>query len=217
MSAIKGARWIKPSHLRSVGQHTTITIFSFDTREDANYVIENGLYVEGKKVWGRKQVQELRRCLKCQLFGEHKVAQCTSLQDVCGRCGGQCRTSACVEKDRGIMVCSNCRAANNGQQKGHGAADRRCPIFLAWVDRLNKTWKENSYRFFCTTDPATWENNLGYYGGDQPSDTQSYGDDLHWQEGMGGRGRLGGGLQGEGGGGMQRGVDNGWGGHEGRG
>ena len=150
--------------------------------------------------------------MKCQFFGEHKAAQCMLLQDVCGRCGGQHRTSTCVEKDRNMMACSNCRAANNGQQKGHGAADRRCPIFLVHVDRLNKTRKENSYRFYCTTDPATWENNLGNYGGDQALNPQSYREDLLWQEGSGGRGRLGGGLGGEGGGGVQRGVDNGWGG-----
>ena len=208
--AIVGARWIKPVHLRSVGQRTAIAIFSFATREDANQVIENGLYVEGKKVWGRKQLQEPRRCLKCQCFGEHKAAQCTSTKEACGRCGVEHRTNACDEKERDLMVCSNCKTMGNGKQKGHGAADRRCPIFLDRMERMNKTRKENNYKFFCTTDPATWETNSGNYEGDQnlmDTSGRGYGGDSLWQEGA--RGRLGGGKRGEGGG-TQRGVDSGW-------
>lgn len=208
-SAIKGAKWIKPTHLRSVGQRTAIAIFSFATREDANHVIENGLYVEGKKVWGRKQVQEPRRCLKCQCFGEHKAVQCTAEIEVCGRCGGKHRTSTCVVKDRDMMECSNCRASANGKQRGHGAADRRCPTFLGRLDRLNKTRKENNYRYFCTTDPATWETNLGNNEENQFIPDSGNGGDLHLQGGA--RGRLGGRGRGEGGG-VQGGVDNGWGG-----
>jgi hypothetical protein len=210
-SAIKEAKWIKPTHLRSAGQRTAIAIFSFATREDANQVIENGLYVEGKKVWGRKQMQEPRRCLKCQCFGEHKAAQCESTHDVCGRCGGEHRTNTCVVKDRDSMECSNCKTTGSGKQKGHGAADRRCPIFLGRVDRMNRVRKENNYKYFCTTDPATWETNSGNFEGDQyASDSQGYGGDPPRQDGA--RGRLGGGYRGEGGGGMQGGVDKGWGG-----
>ena len=51
-SAIKGVLWIKPTHLRALGQKTAITVFKLATREDANQVIEGGVYVEGKKVWG---------------------------------------------------------------------------------------------------------------------------------------------------------------------
>ena len=120
MAAIKGARWIKPTQMRLVGQNTAIAIFGFATCEDANHVLENGLYVEGKKVWGRKQVQEPRRCLKCQRFGEHKAAQCNSAEDVCGRCSKQHRTSECTKKDREKMDCSNCKAVGNGKQKDMG-------------------------------------------------------------------------------------------------
>ena len=173
-------------------------------------MLENGLYVEGKKVWGRKQVQELRRCLKCQRFGEHKAAQCNLAEDVCGRCSKQHRTSECTEKDREKMDCSNCKAVANGKQKGHGAADRRCPVFLARVERLNMTRKDNNYKYFCTIDPATWETNPGYCSEDQLAGMQrgGEGDDSRWQEGE--RGSSGGGLRGEGGGGVQRGMDRGW-------
>ena len=49
-SAIKEAVWIKPIHLRLENQRTAIAIFRLASHEDANQVIEKGLYVEGKKV-----------------------------------------------------------------------------------------------------------------------------------------------------------------------
>ena len=156
-SAIQEAAWIKPTHLRATGQRTAIAVLRMASREDANQIIESGLFIEGKKVWGRKQVQEPKRCLKCQCFGEHKAAKCASIHDVCGRCGSQHRTSLCTEDDKEKWECSNCKATGNGSHKGHGAADRRCPIFLARVDRMNNTRQENKYKYFCTTDPATWE------------------------------------------------------------
>ena len=73
---IKGIHWIKPTHLQTLGQRTVIAIFKLATWEDANQIIERGLFMEGKKVWGRKQLQEPRRCLKCQCSGEHKAVYC---------------------------------------------------------------------------------------------------------------------------------------------
>jgi hypothetical protein len=128
-SAIQEANWIKPTHLRTEGQQTAIAIFRFATQEDANHVIENGLYVEGKKVWGRKQVQELKCCLNGQCFGKHRAAKCSSIHNVCG-CK-QHRTSACDKSTKEKWECSNCKATGSGTNKGHGAADRRCPIFLS--------------------------------------------------------------------------------------
>ena len=208
-SAIREVVWIKPTHLRSEGQRTAIAIFRLATREDANLVIENGLYVEGKKVWGRKQVQEPKRCLKCQCFGEHKAAKCASIHEVCGRCGKQHRTSLCSETAKDTWECSNCKSTGNGKHKGHGAADRRCPVFLARVARMNKTRQENKYRFFCTDDPATWETNEDGY--DVEHNTEGVhgqgGEPQRWERA---RGRLGGGSRGEGGGFIQRQRDKGW-------
>lgn len=133
--------------------------FRLATRKDANHIIENGLYVEGKKVWGRKQVQELKHCLKCQCFGEHRAAKCASIHDVCGWCGRQHRTRLCDENTREKWECSNCKATGNNTYKGQGTADRRCLIFLKRVNRMNNTRQENRYRDFCTTNPATWEIN----------------------------------------------------------
>lgn len=120
-ASIREARWIKPAHLRNPGQKTALAIFGFSTREGANQAIGYGLYVEGKKVWARKQLQEPRRCLKCQCFGEHRAAKCASIHEVCGRCGRQHRTSDCQEVDQSTFECSNCKTANNGKHGGHGA------------------------------------------------------------------------------------------------
>lgn len=53
--------------MRTTGQQSAITIFRLATKEDANWVIKHSLYVEGKKVWGRRQTQEPKRCLKCDM------------------------------------------------------------------------------------------------------------------------------------------------------
>ncbi|KAF8806701.1 hypothetical protein BYT27DRAFT_7024691, partial [Phlegmacium glaucopus] len=66
------------------------------------------------------------------------------------------RTSECTKTNQNTLECSNCQAKNNGYAKGHGAADRRCPVFLERVERMNKMHQENAYKYFCTTDPDTW-------------------------------------------------------------
>ena len=204
-SAIRGAAWIKPTHLRTDGQQTAIAILRLATREDANQVIENGIFIEGKKVWGRKQIQEPKRCLKCQCFGEHKAAQCASIHDVCGRCGQQHRTGLCAENGRDKWECSNCKAVSNGKHRGHGAADRRCPIFLMRVDRMNRTWQENKYKFFCTSDPATWElHEHGRVEEQIVTDSRGQVQRGGTQRTGEARGRLGGGKKGEGGGNVQK-------------
>lgn len=129
-SAIKDILWIKPAHLQVPGQKSAIAIFKLESQEDANQVIEGGLYVEGNKVWGRKLTQEPRRCLKCQCFGKHKAAVCQSIHDICGQCRLHHRTSTCNKMEKDMYTCSNCKAANNNRHVGHGAADRRCLIFL---------------------------------------------------------------------------------------
>ena len=158
-AAIRGVSWIKPIHLRTVGQRTAIAVFRLDSQEAANQVIEKGLFVEGKKVWGRKQVQEPRRCLKCQCFREHKATDCQSIHDVCGRCSSHHRTGLCDEHDRDMLACSNCKAANNNEHIGHGMVDRRCLIFLLRLQKMNNTRSKNKYKYFCTSDPKNWETN----------------------------------------------------------
>lgn len=123
--------------MRSPGQKSALAIFGFYTREGANQAIGNGMFVEGKKVWARKQLQEPRCCLKCQCFGEHRAANCASIHEVCGHCGKQHRANECREENQDDFECSNCRTAKNGKQGGHGAADWQCPVFLERVDHVN--------------------------------------------------------------------------------
>ena len=149
--------WIKPTHLRTLGQRMAIAIFKMATQEDANLIIERGLFIEGKKVWGRKQIQELRRCLKCQCFGEHKAIECQSIHNVCGWCRSHHWTSSCRESDKDLHTCSNCLVAKNNRQTGQRAVDRRCPIFLLRLEKMNKTRNESKYKYYCTSNPVTWE------------------------------------------------------------
>ena len=52
--AIRGVHWIKPKHLQALEQRTAIAIFKLAMCEDTNWIIRKGLFMEGKKVWGRK-------------------------------------------------------------------------------------------------------------------------------------------------------------------
>ena len=130
---IKGIHWIKPTQLCTPGQRTAI---------------RGGIFMEGKKVWGRKQVQELRRCLKCQCFGEHKAGECRCIHDVCGHCRNHHRTSVCDIIDRDTFTCLNCMAVKNNKHSGHGVADRRCPIFLLRLEKMSKSRNDSKYKFY---------------------------------------------------------------------
>ncbi|KAF8804566.1 hypothetical protein BYT27DRAFT_7213740 [Phlegmacium glaucopus] len=112
------------------------------------------------------------------------------------------------------MVIQDARwAKNNGYSKRHRAADRRCPVFLERVERMNKTHQENAYKYFCTMDPDTWETYTN-----KEEETGSRGADRYWRKEQErghnkehyreGRGHLAGGQQGEGGG--QRSTNNRW-------
>ncbi|KAF8237866.1 hypothetical protein L208DRAFT_1375393 [Tricholoma matsutake] len=125
MAAIHDVQWIKPVHLRTPGQSMALAIFGFSTCKGANHAIRFGLFVEGKKVWARKQLQEPRPHLKCQCFREHRAAKCALIHEVCRK---QHRTSDCQETDQGTFTCSNCKTVNNGKQGGHGTLDDHCPV-----------------------------------------------------------------------------------------
>lgn len=72
---------------------------------------------------------------------------------------------------------------------------------------MNQKRKEKNYKYYCTEDPATWETNDPGEPEMLVMDTQkTQSSILGYAEG---RGRLGGGKQGEGGG-MQQIPDKGW-------
>jgi hypothetical protein len=93
-----------------------------------------------------------KRCMKCQGIGvNHMAAACKSIHDVCARCAGMHRTDQCGVGSSAEFKCANCH------EKGHGAADRECPIFKAKLAELHAKIPNYAYRFFPTKDPNTWE------------------------------------------------------------
>ncbi|KAF8579197.1 hypothetical protein K439DRAFT_1255589, partial [Ramaria rubella] len=119
----------------------------------ANCAIRTGLIIESKRVWARKLLQEPRRCLKCQGIGsDHIAAECKSIHDTCGTCGGMHRASECSIRDQASFQCANCKV------KGPAAWDRQCPNFKNAAQRFRNRYPENAYCFFPTRDePDSWE------------------------------------------------------------
>jgi hypothetical protein len=202
------AKFIKQKERRHSGQTLGHAIFGFSTREAANHAMVHGLYVEGKRVLARKLLPDPRRCTKCQAVGVlHVAADCKFERDVCGRCSENHWTSTCPVTDPKLLKCNNCR---DKETWPHTTADRRCPTFVAAVQKLHARTPGSQYRYFVTNDPATWELMPGKGGNDLYSNIQ----DAMWQNGedwrggwtaarqsKGGRGfgRLTGGQWGEGG------------------
>ncbi|KAG1844474.1 hypothetical protein F4604DRAFT_1596142, partial [Suillus subluteus] len=128
------ARYIKPIARHNPGQRTAHAIFTFSTKEGANHTIKFGLAVAGKKVYGRKLIQEPTRCLKCQSFNStHVAAKCLQEHDTCGACGGQHRTATCTVTDQNRHCCKNCNV------EGHAAWSCDCPMFMGKWDSLSYT------------------------------------------------------------------------------
>jgi len=96
--SIAFSKYIKPPHLRTENQRVAHVTIGFNHREDANFAIRNGMFIEGKHVNTRKMLTEPRRCLKCQKYG-HYVANCKEKEDTCARCAERHRTSACTITD----------------------------------------------------------------------------------------------------------------------
>jgi hypothetical protein len=61
------------------------------------------------------------------------------------------RTDACTVETYADFKCANCKA------RGHGAADRECPVFKERMKILHAKIPNYAYRFFPTKDPRTWE------------------------------------------------------------
>ena len=176
------AKFIKQKERRHSGQTLGHAIFGFSTREAANHAIVHGLYVEGKRVLARKLLPDPRRCTKCQVVGAlHLAAACKSERDVCGRCSENHWTSKCPVTDPKLLKCNNCR---NKETWPHTTADRRCPTFVAAVQKLHARTPGSQYRYFVTNDPATWELVPSKERNDLYSNIQ----DAMWQNGEDWRG-----------------------------
>jgi hypothetical protein len=202
------AKFIKPKDRRHSGQSLGHAIFGFSTREAANHALVHGLFVEGKRVLARKLLPDPRRCTKCQVVGAtHLAAECKSMHDVCGRCSKDHWTSKCPVTDPSLFKCHNCKEG----AWPHTTADRKCPTFVAEVQKLHARTPGSKYRYFVTNDPATWE----LINSTERDDLYNNIQDAMWQNGDNWRGgwtaartgnagrgfgRLAGGPQGAGGG-----------------
>jgi hypothetical protein len=176
------AKFIKQKERRHSGQTLGHAIFGFSTRETANHAMVHGLYVEGKRVLARKLLPDPRRCTKCQAVGvSHLAADCKFERDVCGRCSENHWTSKCPVSDPKLLKCHNCR---DKETWPHTTADRRCPTFVAAVQKLHARTPDSRYRYFVTNDPATWELMPGKENNDLYSNIQ----DAMWQNGEDWRG-----------------------------
>ena len=69
----------------------------------------------------------------------------------CGMCAGNHRTDKCEKTDPGSYRCVNCNEA------GHASWDRMCPRFMDASKRAKQADPENTYKYFPTEEPWTWE------------------------------------------------------------
>jgi hypothetical protein len=150
--SITFSKYIKPPHLRTENQRVTHITISFNHREDTNFAIRNGMFIEGKHVNAQKMLTEPRRCLKCQKYG-HYVVNCKEKEDTCARCTEHHHTSACTITDTTKFTCSNCTGET---AKGHSTADRECPKFKAEKEKHQSRTPENKYKYYPTSNPDSW-------------------------------------------------------------
>ncbi|KAF7354515.1 RNA-directed DNA polymerase from transposon X-element [Mycena venus] len=154
--ALAKARWIKPLAQRRNGQRVAHAVFGFETAAAANRVIRDGAFVCAARVYGRKLLSEPVRCMKCQGIGlAHVAATCKSIHETCARCAGMHRTTDCTAADN-ERACANCKNAKR-EYRGHGAADRTCPIFEEKLHFSLERNPEAKYPYYPEpNDPSTW-------------------------------------------------------------
>ncbi|KAJ7698935.1 hypothetical protein B0H17DRAFT_926896, partial [Mycena rosella] len=145
------ARWVKAPGQGRAGQKVAHVVFGFCTEAAANMFLREGMFMEGKKVYGYKLLSEPICCLKCQAVG-HIAGSCQAARDTCA---GDHHASECTVADE-ERACANCKAAKR-LHMGHGAADRSCPVF---TDKLQFSLERNpaaKYPYFpAVNDPSSW-------------------------------------------------------------
>lgn len=118
---IRNIRWSK-----WYGKESSLVI-EFRTAQQADEVLNSGIFVRGKHYKCQSVDQRILRCGRCQAFGHHEI-RC-SLAHRCGRCSLQHLTSACTSN---FSLCANC----NGP---HEAKDAMCPARETYKQRLRDT------------------------------------------------------------------------------
>ncbi|KAH9847030.1 hypothetical protein C2E23DRAFT_725000 [Lenzites betulinus] len=148
--AISRADWIKPPERRFVGQQTAFLMITVTGVEQANIALK-GLELAGRKILVRRDMDEPKRCARCQAYGGHFARECKAAHDVCANCAGVHPTSQCgVAGDPQRYRCANC------DEDGHAAWDRACPALRKRVSAHIHRKADSGFRFFVTNAPDTW-------------------------------------------------------------
>ncbi|KAH9855698.1 hypothetical protein C2E23DRAFT_866768 [Lenzites betulinus] len=148
--AIARADWIKPVDRRFAGQQTAFLMLTVTGVDEANTALK-GLTIAGRKTLVRRDMDEPKRCSRCQAYGGHFARDCKAAHDVCANCAGSHPTSQCrVAGDSNMYRCANCDA------DGHAAWDRACPALRRRVRAHIHQKADSGFRFFVTNAPDTW-------------------------------------------------------------
>ncbi|KAI0642047.1 hypothetical protein C8Q79DRAFT_888378, partial [Trametes meyenii] len=148
--AITQAICIKPVERRSPGQRTAFLMLTVQGVEQANTALK-GLTLAGRRVLVRRDVNEPKRCARCQSYSGHFARDCKAPCEVCATCAGAHSTSQCnVTGEPRHYRCANCK------QDGHAAWDRECPTLRARVSNDIYQRADSGFRFFVTGAPETW-------------------------------------------------------------
>ena len=102
-------------------------IIELRTAQQANKILDVGLYIRGKHYICEFAGQKIRRCGRCQTLG-HDQMSC-SYAHRCGRCGSHHATWLCGSS---ILHCVNCHGP-------HQTSDPTCPAVRARRQRLRYT------------------------------------------------------------------------------
>ena len=146
-NSITGASWIKDPARRSSTQEVANMKINCSSPEAANKLLTSTVRIGHKVVSVQKETKEPARCNKCQLYG-HFAADCKVSKDTCGTCGGEHRTSVCMQEDR---WCTSCAVAT------HPSTSRRCPQFIRRLGILNTRNPEYALPYYQTNEEWTWE------------------------------------------------------------
>ncbi|RPD63974.1 hypothetical protein L227DRAFT_584420 [Lentinus tigrinus ALCF2SS1-6] len=148
-NAIVRADWIKPVERRFPGQRTAYLLLTLSGIDQANAALK-GLTLAGRKVHVRRDLDEPKRCAKCQRYDNHFARECKAPHDTCANCAGAHPTSQCDTHDPNDYRCANCGV------DGHAAWDRCCPTLRAKVSARITRKADGGFRFFVTNNPETW-------------------------------------------------------------
>ncbi len=151
---IHSVKFLKPVEFHHEGQQEAHLIIGFDSRIQANKVIQHGIIIKGKELHASKELPDALQCINCSdLPRNHNMKNCLN-STKCGQCAGGHTTKECTVTDQKKFHCVNCKTS------GYGAADRNsCPSFIRATDTIRSWYPEAKYKYFVAEDPMIWVSN----------------------------------------------------------